>query len=110
MCQTSDDVVSVSRPPRDVLKSRLHLISDKTLNISVSELRVLGLITVWPKNSKSNLFLLDNTLESIKWTLLTKDAELKWTAFCQEESDYLKECLMNEPILQPLNQCESLKI
>jgi len=42
--------------------------------------------------------------------LLTKDAEFKWTAFCQEEFDYLKECLMNEPILQPLNPDKDLII
>ena len=35
--------------------------------------------------------------------LLTKDAELKWTAECKRELNYLKDALMKDPILMPID-------
>ena len=35
--------------------------------------------------------------------LLTKDTEFKWTAECQRELEYLKDALIKDPILMPIN-------
>ena len=35
--------------------------------------------------------------------LLTKNTQFLWTPECQTELDYLKQCLMNDPILKPIN-------
>ena len=35
--------------------------------------------------------------------LLKKDAEFNWTPSCQKKLDYLKECLMSDPILKLIN-------
>ena len=42
--------------------------------------------------------------------LLSKDVEFRWTEECQQELNYLKECLTADPILQPINPDKDLVI
>jgi len=42
--------------------------------------------------------------------LLSKDVEFRWTEECQQEFNYLKECLTADPILQPINPDKDLVI
>jgi len=48
------DVVSVSRQSRDLTTSRLGLVSDKVLNVSVSDQYVSGLVSVLAQNSSAS--------------------------------------------------------
>ena len=67
--------------------------------------RALGLFNFWRK------FIRDFAQQTVNMRqLLTKDAEFKWNALCQEELEYLKQCLINEPILQPINPNKDLVI
>ena len=42
--------------------------------------------------------------------LLQKDAPFVWTEDCQNELEYLKQCLVSDPVLQPVNINEDLVI
>jgi len=42
--------------------------------------------------------------------LLRKDTDFKWNAMCQEELNYLKQCLIGKPILQPIDPNKDLVI
>ena len=60
--------------------------------------RVLGLFDFWRRFIKNYA---QNTYNLRK--LLHKDAAFVWTNKCQKELDYLKTCLINDPILKPID-------
>ena len=67
--------------------------------------RLLGLFNFWRK------FIRDFAQRTVNMRqLLKKDTVFKWNALCQEELDYLKQCLISEPILQPIDPNKDLVI
>ena len=60
--------------------------------------RLLGMFNFW---RKSIPYYSRNTFHMRR--LLRKDVPFKWTAECQTELDYLKNCLVSDPILKPID-------
>ena len=67
--------------------------------------RILGMLNFWRK------FIPNFAQRSANMRhLLTKDAPFIWTGSCQEELEYLKNCLVKDPILQPLDMNRDIYI
>ena len=60
--------------------------------------RALGLFNFWRRYIKNYA---QNTYNMRQ--LLTKDAVFVWTPECQKELEYLKSCLISDPILKPID-------
>jgi len=60
--------------------------------------RTLGLFNFWRRYIENYA---QNTYNMRQ--LLTKDAAFVWTSECQKEVDYLKSCLITDPILKPID-------
>ena len=96
-------------------------ISAKGIRISDSKVKIIRKI-VAPKTKKSLQRLLGLFCYFRKYikdyaqrtfhmrNLLTKDTPFRWTVECQQELDYLKDCLLKEPILSPLDPNKDLVI
>jgi len=60
--------------------------------------RILGIFSFWRRYVKNFAQQTANMRQ-----LLLKDAEFRWTEECQKELNYLKQCLISDPILKPIN-------
>jgi len=80
-------------------KKRIQVINDISAPKNLKALqRLLGMFQYWKKLIP---YFSKNTHHMR--SLLKKDAAFSWTAQCQSELDYLKSCLVSDPILKPFD-------
>ena len=90
--RVSADGIKISERKIKAIKSIMPPTNRKSLY------RALGLFNFWRRFVKNYA---QNTYNLRK--LLHKDAVFIWTNECQKELDYLKTCLINDPILKPID-------
>ena len=88
----SDQGVRISERKIEAIKAIQPPANKKALQ------RVLGIFCYWRRYIRNFAQRTANMRQ-----LLLKDNAYKWTPQCQEEFEYLKECLMRDPILKPIN-------
>jgi len=97
--QIGSDGVKISRKKLAVLEKLPAPKNRKGLQ------RILGFFNYWRR------FLKDYSKHTYHMRyLLAKDTPFVWSKHCDEELQYLKQCLMSDPILQPFNTDRDLVI
>ena len=97
--QIGSDGVKISRKKLAILEKLPAPKNRKGLQ------RILGMFNYWRR------FLKDYSKHTYHMrSLLAKDTPFVWSKHCDEELQYLKQCLMADPILQPFNTERDLVI